>query len=203
MARFAVLRVSAVVLLFAVAAPCAKSQQDEPKPKVSSDPLTAEQLTVYRTVLHDWMDDGKSIVHLQALTEVFPTSGANDSSDCLKGLDMEPAKSEVHRFRPADLPQFGSSRIRLVDGDAQEKEVEQNDPGKAIQNGTSVDDAVSNGFAHGKTWLSEIRFDKTHTHAVVFYGFVCGGLCGNGGTVILEKTAKGWKRKSQCSVWMS
>jgi len=200
MSRFAVLPLATFVLLFGAVAPSAKSQQDEPKPRVSSDPLTAEQLAVYKVVLHGGIDDGKSIVHLQSLTEVFP----EDSNDCLKGLDIEPADARiVHRFRVEDLAQLGSDQIRLVDANVQDKEVEQNDPHKAIQNGSSVGHAVANGFAHGKTWVSEIRFDRTHAHAVVFYGFVCGSLCGNGGTVTLEKTAKGWKRKSQCSSWVS
>lgn len=176
------------------------AQSNEPKPSVSPDPLTAEQLAVYKTILHGWMDDDKSNVNLASQTDVFPAS----SSDCLKGMEMETEHAGViHRFRPADLAQLGSNHIRLVEAEAQDKEVSDNDPGKAIRNGASVDDAVARGFAHGKVWLSEIRFDKTHTHAVVFYGFVCGGLCGNGGTVILEKTAKGWKRRSQCSEWMS
>lgn len=204
MTRSAATQMAALVFLLAATPLNAISQADEPKPRISSDPLTAEQLAVYKVVLHGWMDDGKSTVHLQAQTEAFPTSGAFDSSDCLKGMDIEPAVPQtVHRFRPEDLGQIGSNQIQLVDAEAQQKDVEQNDPGTAIRNGASVDDAVKNGFAHGRTWLSEIRFDKTHTHAVVFYGFICGGLCGNGGTVILEKTAKGWKRKSQCSSWMS
>jgi hypothetical protein len=180
------------------------AQSAETKPKVSPDPLTSEQLAVYRAVLHDWMGDGKSAIRLQTVTEPFPTDGGFDSKDCLKGMDMEPdIPGKIHRFRPEDLRQLGSDRIQLVDPETQRKEVEQNDPGKAIESGASIDDAVKNGFAHGRTWVSEIRFDKTHTHAVVFYGFLCGALCGNGGMMILEKKANGWKRKSQCSIWMS
>ena len=98
---------------------------------------------------------------------------------------------------------MGSAKIRLVDDEAQEKEIEKRDPGKAIREGRSVDDAVKDGFAHGKAWFSEILFDKTHTHAVIFYGFHCGRLCGNGGTAILEKKDGIWNFKSQCSMWMS
>jgi len=86
---------------------------------------------------------------------------------------------------------------------AQQKEVEENDPSTSIRRGSSVHSAVENGFAHGYAWLSEIRFDKSHTHAVVSYGFRCGGLCGNGETVVLEKTNGEWKFKSQCSGWIS
>ena len=78
-----------------------------------------------------------------------------------------------------------------------------NDPGKAIQKGKNVDEAVANGFAHGLLTISEIRFDKTHTHALVSLSFVCGGLCGNGTTMLLEKKDGAWMRKAQCGGWVS
>jgi len=34
---------------------CAVSQEDAPKPKVSDEPLTAEQIAVYRAVLRDYL----------------------------------------------------------------------------------------------------------------------------------------------------
>jgi hypothetical protein len=119
-------------------------------------------------------------------------------------LDLEPVvPGIVHRFQPADLPQLGSDKIGLVDPERQRKEVAENDPGKTIGEGRSIEDAVRNGFAHGLVTVSEIRFDKEHKHAIIFYGFYCGSLCGNGGTVILEKVDGAWQRKSQCSNWIS
>ena len=55
------------------------------------------------------------------------------------------------------------------------------------------------GWSH----LSEIRFDLKHEHAILWYGFRCVGLCGNGGTVVLEKKSGVWKRGKPCSIWMS
>jgi hypothetical protein len=123
---------------------------------------------------------------------------------CDKGLDLEPVvPTVVHRFRAADLQQLGSDTIVLVDSEWQTKEVAENDPGKTIGEGRSIEDAVRNGFAHGLVTLSEIRFDKTHKHAIVSYGFYCGSLCGNGGTVILENADGTWRRKSVCGAWIS
>ncbi len=196
---------SAVTLLAAGLAPCAGAQQAAPAaPKVSDQPLSTEQLAVYRSILTMRTKDGPSPLNLVAETDVFPMEGTFDARECLKGLDLEPYDpAVVHRFRSEDLAQLRSVRLRLVEREAQQKEVEKNDPSKSIQRGSSVEDAVRNGFAHGYAWLSEIRFDQSHTHAVVFFGFHCGQLCGNGGTVILEKTNGAWKVKSQCSVWMS
>jgi hypothetical protein len=179
-------------------------QTEAAQPKVSDQPLTAEQIAVYRAVLSTWMFGGKEPLNLAIRTDLFPMEGAFDSHECLKDLDLEPTEDNVvHRFRPEDLALLKPANIRLVDRDAQEKEVDENDPGKAIRQGKSIDSALKNGFAHGIAWFSEIRFDKSHTHAVVFYGFRCGSLCGNGGTAILEKANGVWKLKSQCSSWMS
>lgn len=174
------------------------------QPRMSDQPLSVDQLAVYKAILATWMYDGKQPLNLATQTDLFPMDGAFDSHDCLKGLDLEPAQEGVvHRFRPEDVASLKPANVRLVDREAQEKEVDNYDPGKAIRQGKSIDSALRNGFAHGVAWFSEIRFDKSHAHAGVFYGFRCGSLCGNGGTAILEKENGVWKLKSQCSSWES
>jgi hypothetical protein len=193
-----------MVVILAAAGLAAAQEAAETKPKVSDQPLTAEQLAVYRVVLHGWMENEVSVINLSIQTVPFPTSGAFDAGDCGKGLDLEAvAPGVVHRFRPADLPQLGSDKIGLVDPERQRNEVAENDPGKTIGEGRSIEDAVRNGFAHGLVTVSEIRFDKQHKHAIVSYSFFCGSLCGNGGTVVLEKADGAWRRKSRCSDWIS
>jgi len=182
----------------------AAQEPEDSRPKVSDKPLTAEQLSVYRSVLGNWMQGELSTVNLSIQTVPLDSSGPPGDDDCTKGLDLEPLPPAlVHRFRVQDLPQLGSTKIVLVDPDKQRKEVADNDPERTIHNGKSIEDAVSNGFAHGLVTLSEIHFSKDHKLAVVSYGFYCGSLCGNGGTVVLEKTDAGWRRKTRCSDWVS
>jgi hypothetical protein len=151
-----------------------------------------------------WMENEVSAINLSIQTSLFPIGGAFDARDCGKEFDLElVVAGVVHRFRLADLSQLGSDKIGLVDPERGRKDVADNDPGKTIGEGRSIEDAVRNGFAHGLVTVSEIRFDKAHTHAIVSYGFFCGGLCGNGGTVILEKVDGAWQRKSQCGGWIS
>jgi hypothetical protein len=193
-----------MVVILVAAGLAAAQEAAETKPKVSDQPLTAEQLAVYRTVLHGWMENEVSVINLAVQTIPYPTSGAFDAGDCGKDLELEPVvPGIVHRFRPADLPQMGSDKIGLVDLERQSREVAENDPGKTIGEGRSIEDAVRNGFAHGLVRVSEIRFDKQHKHAIVSYSFLCGSLCGNGGTVVLEKSDGTWQRKSQCGGWIS
>ncbi|MGD0681651.1 MAG: hypothetical protein ABR990_06330 [Terracidiphilus sp.] len=202
--RFAAMGACFAALLIVFAGLAAAQEAAETKPKVSSQPLTAEQLGIYRTVLHGWMDNELSMVNLSIQTIPYPTSGAFDAGDCGKDLELEPVvPTVVHRFRVADLAQLGSDKIVLVDPERQSREVAENDPGKTIGEGRSIEDAVRNGFAHGLVTVSEIRFDKQHKHAIVSYSFFCGSLCGNGGTIILEKVDGAWQRKSQCSNWIS
>jgi hypothetical protein len=195
--RLAVFTVAGVGLVLA--------QRDaDSKPKVSETPLTPEQLAVYRAVLHDWMDDGESTVNLSIQTVLRGSSEPGDKG-CGKDLDLEAEPIVVHRFRPEDLPQVGSDKIRLVNPEEQRKQIKKNDPSRQIRDG--IGDAVLNGFAHGMATLSEIQFDKKHDYAIVSYGFVCGPLCGNGGTVIVVKTAGVWSqmhgRKGLCVSWVS
>ncbi|MGO9317390.1 MAG: hypothetical protein ACLPXT_14610 [Terracidiphilus sp.] len=193
---------AALVLVFVGLATAQEAA--ETMSKVSDQPLTSEQLAVYRVVLHGWMENEVNAMNLSIQTIPFPISGAFDAGDCGKDLNLEPVvPGVVHRFRPADLPQLGSDKIGLVDPERQRNEVAENDPGKTISEGRSIEDAVRNGFAHGLVTVSEIRFDKEHQHAIVSYSFFCGSLCGNGGTVILEKVDGAWQRKSRCHDWIS
>lgn len=78
------------------------------------------------------------------------------------------------------------------------------DPGRLIAQGQSVDTAVDTGIANGLMTLSAVSFDEARSAAMFNYSFVCGGLCGNGGTVMFQKTTTGWVRsQKRCSSWRS
>jgi hypothetical protein len=189
----------------ALAGLAAGQDDQESKPKVSSKPLTAEQLAVYRVVLGNWMAQEMPAINLAIQTVPLGETSPTGDEECAKGLDLEPAApTVVHRFRQQDLAQLGPGRtFTLVDPDRQKQEVRDNDPEQTIGNGRTIEDAVRNGFAHGVATLSEIRFDKGHKHAIVSYGFFCGSLCGNGGALLLEKIDGVWQRKSRCDEWIS
>ncbi len=179
------------------------AQDADANPKVSGKPLTAEQLAVYRAVLGNWMEHDVSSINLAVETIPLQATEPGGSGECAKGLDLEPAPSPVvHRFRMQDLSRLGRN-IALVDPTRQRKEVQDNDPERTAGQGKSIEDAVRNGFAHGLVTLSEIRFDRRHKSAIVSYGFYCGRLCGNGGTVVLEKLDGFWARKARCDDWIS
>jgi len=178
----------------------AGGQSPDLAPVVSDKPMTADQLAIYRIVLKVWMDNGKGkhVVHLAIQTSPFSLSDMD--ADCGKSLGFVAGpKGEVHRFRKEDVTLLKPSKVELVDPDAQSKEVAENDPGNHIGPGNSIANAVANGFAHGLTRLSEIRFDKDQTHAILWYDFSCGRTCGNGATVLMERKNGAWGIMRHCS----
>jgi hypothetical protein len=92
----------------------------------------------------------------------------------------------------------------LVDAEQQNAQIRKNDPSRTMAGGKPVKDAVSAAFASGLLELSEIAFDKEHHYAVMSFRFVCGGLCGHGATLVLEKVEDKWKpTKRSCHEWIS
>lgn len=179
-------------------------QQDKPKPKVSDQPLNAEQLAVYRGFFTSWFSDEPAQANLSVVTEPINENDMGYDKQCAALEDSEPAPRELHRFRPEDVSDLGPVKLRLIDADRGSAEVKENDPEKGMREGKTVDAAVENGFRHGLFSLSEIRFNRQHTRAAVTYSFVCGGLCGNGGTMVMARQADGkWKRVKSCGGWVS
>jgi hypothetical protein len=188
----------------------ALSQEDAPKAKVSSDPLTEEQIAVYRTVFDSYSNGSNATLNVADQTETLDLS---EDKDCLKGIDLDPGNtstSVVHRLdnRVTKMKQ----NIVLVNGELQQKKVEENDPQKlmkrAIDDGERVtekqlDGSLREAFATGLFAFSEIAFDKRHQHAVLAYSFVCGGLCGHGNTIVLRKVGGKWKQRKTCRSWIS
>jgi hypothetical protein len=188
----------------------ALSQEDAPKAKVSSDPLTEEQIAVYRTVLDSYSNGSNATLNVADQTETLDLS---EDKDCLKGIDLDPGNtstSVVHRLDNRVTKM--KKNIVLVNGELQQKKVEENDPQKlmkrAIDGGERVtekqlDGSLREAFATGLFAFSEIAFDKRHQHAVLAYSFVCGGLCGHGNTIVLRKVGGKWKQRKTCRSWIS
>ena len=196
---------TALMLVFTFGAICVVPQDESPKPKVSKDALSDEQLAVYRAVLNDYMKDSRSTLNLSSKTYPLVVD-----EGCAQGFKLEQTNSSValiHAFTTAPAP-----KVVLVDPEQQESKVKQNDPQNLIKKAIDEREPVTDGqldkslelaFSTGLFSLSEIVFDKGHRHAVVSYSFVRGSLCGHGNDLVLGKTGKGWKVRKTCSSWIS
>jgi hypothetical protein len=202
----------ALVMASLVMSVAVATQEDAPKPKVSKDPLTAEQIAVYRAVLRGYTNGSDGKLNVANKTEPLDQSGPFFDKSCMKGLELDPGESSVPVVHQLDPVVAANKKFVLVDPDRQEQKVKENDPQnlmkRAIDDGEKVSDkqienSVKQAFASGLFTLTEIRFDKQHRYAVVAYSFVCGGLCGHGNTLILKKVDQGWKVSKRCGGWIS
>jgi hypothetical protein len=177
---------------------------------VSKDPLTAEQIAVYRAVLVDYTQGEDTKLNIADATEPF-SMGFGVERGCLKEfvIPVKFGSKIVHRV---DAAVILNSDMVLVDADKQSDLVKKKDPGilvsRAIDDHEEVSDkeveeSVKQAFATGLFTLSEIVFNKQHTRAVVQYSFVCGELCGNGSTLVLKKVRGKWMKSKTCGDWVS
>ncbi len=170
--------------------------QTSSQPIISNSPLTADQIAIYRTFLASYNTGLNAPINVATMTVEF-NPDPSDLKSCLKEFGSSIASEKVHRF---STEFSGLRKIRVIDP----KTHKTSDPGIAIRQGDSVDQAVKAGFAAGVLTLSEIVFDPTHHLAAFTYSFYCGALCGNGGTVVYEmKNGKWTKSKRFCSFSMS
>jgi hypothetical protein len=189
------------------------AQDNQPKPVGNKDPMTAEQIAIYRTVLINYIGkENDAALNIASRTRPFTLSDFQDNKSCLRGtgIQIDPMKANiVHQLPPAIAL---SPRMVLVDPDQQNKTVKQNDPQNLIHR--AIDDhqpvtekeletSVNQAFANGLFTFSEIVFNKQHTRAVLKYSFHCGMLCGHGNTVLLKKVNGKWKFGRLCGGWIS
>jgi hypothetical protein len=193
------------LVLVAIAA-FATAQDKPTKPVVSQESLTSEEVSIYRTVLKDYLKGSENTLNVAAMTEPL-----DESDDCVKLVRLtnpSAPTSVVHRLEPS----ISGAKITLVDPERQRNAVEENDPQnlmkKAIDEHEKVtdeqlDQSVKQAFHTGVFTLSEIAFDKEHRRAVVSYSFVCGMLCGHGNTMVLKRSGESWKIAKRCGGWIS
>jgi len=185
----------------------AVSQDDSTKPIVSEESLTGEQVSIYRTVLKDYLRGSDGTLNVSALTEPL-----DQSDDCVKQMRLENLTAPAAAVHRLEQPLVPGTKITLVDPMRQRRAVAENDPQnlmkKAIDEHEKVTDeqldkSVKQAFRTGLFTLSEIAFDKEHRRAVVSYSFVCGMLCGHGNTLVLKKIRQNWKIAKRCGGWVS
>jgi len=206
--REAIRRLAVILIL----SPLAAAQGDGPRPIVSSDPLTAEQIAVYRAVLEDYTKDSKGVLNVADRTEPLDQSGVGFDEACFKDIQAQPARDSVHVIHKLGLSLVLDKRFALVDPERQQDKIKENDPQKLVKSAIDdhqpvtdkqVDESVKRAFETGLFTLSEILFDKQQRHALVAYSFVCGGLCGNGNLLVLTRSGHKWRVTKKCGGWVS
>lgn len=177
---------------------------------LNSQGLTQDQINIYRTVIADYLGKSSGKLNIRSTTELPDEEHPFYDDKCAQRI--EPEKLKVSSAHNLNSVVEGHPNWLLVDGDKQEQLVDSNDPQKLIKSAiddhqkvteAELDDSIKRAFETGLFTLSEIAFDKQHQRAAVAYSFVCGGLCGNGDTLILHKTGGKWKIVKRCGGWVS
>ena len=154
--------------------------------------FSPDQIAVYSFILKSYRTLLKP-TYRDMLTKTFYLEDETDPLDlnelergaCLKRVDLEPTLKEeiptVHRLVGQKwLPPY----VRSANG------------------AKCVDSTLSSSKVcwrtEGALSLTEIRFDKTHTHALVGFSVGCGMQCGWGQIVLLERMNGHWHRKEVC-----
>jgi len=182
------------------------TQKQAPTPLTTNidTALTDEQLEIYRVLLASWYEKEMATLNLSQTTAPIDLKESFWDKTCSKDLTLETQDvKQSHTFRSQDLPKLGTHTIRLVDATQQESLIKRNDPSTAIRQGKPVDESVANAFKLGLLTLSEIRFDKSHSHALVAISFYCGGLCGHYTPMLLQRVNGHWTIKSACGGYVS
>jgi hypothetical protein len=168
------------------------------KTTMSQTPLTQKELELYGIFLDSFVGKGKEPVNFSENTSPLTLSDSDNEGPCLEGIKLKSSAEAVVHMLPTNIAD--GRAIRLVDS----SEHRLKDPGKAIKKGDSVGDAVAAGFQAGLLSVSEIAFDEAHHYAVFRFSFICGSLCGRGGTLVFENTDGRWKQSSRaCPFWIA
>lgn len=176
---------------------------------LSKDPLTPEQIAIYRTFLEQYDNGGEKPLHLANRTEALVDPDLEENKEpgsdaCLKGVEIAWDKQATGVEHIMDPSLAFPGRIVLVDPDQQEVAIKANDPSKTMQEGKTSEEAVNKAFSTGLLTLSEIAFDKKHSVAVMSFSFWCGRTCGHGAILIFKKKHARWRiQKKPCVEWVS
>ena len=146
-------------------------------------------LKSYRTLLKpSYRDMLAQDFYLEDETEPFDMKELKPGRGCLKRIDLEDLPKEeiptVHRLLEQKwLPSYvkSASGVKCVDSPKSNSQI--------------------CWRTEGALYLTEILFDKSHTHALVGFGVGCGMHCGWGEVAILEKVAGRWRRQAVCDEW--
>jgi hypothetical protein len=185
-----------ISLLFGISGTAANKS----KSTLSKSPLTAEALELYGIFLDSFVGKGEGTVNFSERTSPLTFGDSDNEGSCVQGIKLKSlgeAGQTIHMFE-ANIAD--GRAIHLVDP----RKHKLKDPGKSIKKGDSVGDAVVAGFQAGLLSVSEIAFDEAHHFAVFKFSFICGSLCGRGGTLVFEKFDGRWKQSSRaCPSWIA
>jgi len=165
------------------------------EPDTGSD--AKAQSEIYTVFLANWIGRSKTPVNVSQRAEPLSAEDIKSFDDCSGAQRqwMPVIGSDNLAGQMGDL-----SNVRMVNPDTWKSR----DPDHLMAQGNSVDSAVRDGIDSGLMKFSVVALDPAGKTAALRYEFVCGRLCGSGGSVLFTKTQQGWiVDKRNCTSWIS
>ena len=162
---------------------------------------TNDASQIYTAFLEHWHGSGHDTLNVSRIAKPPTKEEIDGFTSCASEENAQkPEWDQASEAKDLESDIGELAYVRLMDPE----EWHSTDPEDLMSKGQSVESAVDAGFAGGLLTFSTIVFDKSHETAAITYSFVCGSLCGNGGSVIFKKTPKGWvQNEKSCGMWMS
>jgi hypothetical protein len=200
------LMVRGLVLVLALVVTGSPQAMEDAAPNLSNDPLTVDQIAIYRTFLA-YFAVGSTPLHLINRTAALPLPDPSDSEDddpeidpCLKGLKLVNQKEAATIVHMLDRSLAIKGRVVLVDPDSQQGQIKANDLSKTMEQGKTAEEAAKRASSTGLMALSEVLFDRRHRVALMIASFSCGHTCGFVAVFRFKKTRQQWKMfKEPCA----
>src|SRR5881394_2837731 len=115
-----------------------------PRAGMAAALLSADEVAVYRVVIHQWNSDARTSLNVSdrtfRLDSVSPTSGVSNC-ECLRSLEVQSLASASHSIHALTRAVFPEKNILLVDAASQFTTVRRNDPHNGMAEGKSVEKA--------------------------------------------------------------
>ena len=146
-----------VIALACLALGTSSDSQDEPKPTLRDEPLTAEQVAIYRVVLETYRRGNYTPLNLADRTEPLHRSEGSSAPGCIRGIKAIDTNAAPVVHRIASTVMLGP-RLVLVDPDRLQERTNENDPenltkrfidGHEQVTDKRLDDSVKQAFQKG------------------------------------------------------
>ncbi|HMB56487.1 MAG TPA: hypothetical protein VKM35_04695, partial [Arenimonas sp.] len=160
---------------------------------------STDAVEIYASFLDGWAGKEKDPINVASRLEALSSNDLKKFSNCayedgkLRELSVESVDDLTSSLGKL-------SYVHLVDP----RKWKPRDPGDLISRGKTIESAVGEGIASGLLTFSAIAFDPSRETAMFTYSFVCGALCGNGGTIKFKKVRGKWvQAENRCERWVS
>ncbi len=185
-------------------------------------PFSNEDYAVYRTVLESLIDSSQHfliLVHDSTLHNdpMQRREYTDTTADGKRILHVEHPALFSYTPRtlpsPTEWPQFPVEEFRQEMGSVNDNSSGLDldsiivPPGTTLHRSKNMDGAQKGRFFEGrrvfKFWTSRVAFTRSQDQALVYVEYTCGGLCGAGEWIWLQKSALSWRILRRYETWVS